>query len=77
MLKEDEKILILEKIKRFFSNNRFNYILFFCTYAKNRGFYFVHFFSKKKLKLIDNYFKKNNINIKAETLLSYSLTSIK
>ena len=50
MLKEDEKILILEKIKRFFSNNRFNYILFFCTYAKNIGFYFVHFFSKKKLK---------------------------
>lgn len=33
--------------------------------------------SKKKLKLIDNYFKKNNINIKADTLLSYSLTSIK
>ena len=47
MLKEDEKILILEKIKRFFSNNRFNYILFFCTYAKNIGFYFVHFFQKK------------------------------
>ena len=47
MLKEDEKILILEKIKRFFSINRFNYILFFCTCAKNIGFYFVHFFRKK------------------------------
>lgn len=33
--------------------------------------------SKKKLKLINNYFKKNNINIEAETLLSYSLTSIR
>jgi hypothetical protein len=27
-----------------------NYKLFFCTYAKNIGFFFVHFFSKKKLR---------------------------
>ncbi|MDB9739758.1 PEP-utilizing enzyme [Candidatus Pelagibacter sp.] len=33
--------------------------------------------SKKKIKNINNYFKRNNIKFSAETLLTYSLTSIK
>ena len=50
MEKNDEKILLLKKICKFFIKDNLNYKLFFCTYAKNIGFFFVHFFSKKKLR---------------------------
>ena len=49
MAKADEKIFILKKIKSFFVKDKINYKLFFCTYVKNIGFFFIHFFSKKKL----------------------------
>ena len=50
MEKNDEKILLLKKICKFFIKDNLNYKLFFCTYAKNIGFFFFLFFSKKKLR---------------------------
>ena len=55
MFKVDEKIFVLNKIKSFFIKDKINYKLFFCTYAKNIGFFFIHFFSKKKLSFFSGF----------------------
>ena len=62
-----QKILLLKKIKGYFIKDYYNYKIFFCTYAKNIGFFFIHFFSKKKL----NFFTSIKIILKDIFYSSY------
>ena len=43
-----QKILLLKKIKGYFIKDYYNYKIFFCTYAKNIGFFFLFIFFRKK-----------------------------
>ena len=54
MLKEDEKILILEKIKRFFFQIIDLIIFYFLYLCKKYRVLFRSFFFKKKLKFLWN-----------------------
>ena len=62
-----KKILLLKKIKGYFIRDYYNYKIFFCTYAKNIGFFFIHFFSEKKL----NFFSGIKIILKDIFYTSY------
>ena len=48
-LVKDKKIILLEKIKSFFVDDKKNYKLFFPTYWKGVGYFFIHFFSETKI----------------------------